>query len=87
METGNKPTVLHHESNLSQAAYLLALAIPLIEIKSEPGSRRVTWAFDNTDDRCGRALIQFSNRAQIAALDYAAALLQLKRTLPSGGAR
>ena len=69
----------HTENDLYAAAYLLAVGIPLTDIRLV-GSR-VVFVFDNADGQASSTVREYTAGATIPAREFAAAIVQTKTML------
>jgi hypothetical protein len=69
----------HLESDLYQAAYLIARGIPLNEL--QPIGSRIIFAFDNSDGQAAAAVKEYAQGASLPARDFAHALVETKTRL------
>lgn len=69
----------HLESDLYQAAYLIARGIPLNDL--QPIGSRIIFAFDNTDGRATAAAKEYTQGASLPARDFAHAIAETKTRL------
>ena len=69
----------HLENDLYAAAFLLAVGIPLTDIR--PVGSRVVFVFDNADGQASSTVRAYTVGATIPAREYAAAILQTKTML------
>ncbi len=69
----------HLESDLYQAAYLIARGIPLNEL--QPIGSRIIFAFDNSDGQAAAAVKEYAQGASLPAREFAHAIAQTKTRL------
>jgi|GEM_PF-3892448 len=69
----------HLESDLYQAAYLIARGIPLNNL--QPIGSRIIFAFDDRDGQASNAVREYTGGATIPAREFAAAIAQTKTRL------
>jgi len=69
----------HLESDLNQAAFLIARGIPLNHL--EPIGSRIIFAFEDADGQASAAVREYAQGASIAAREFAHAIAQTKTRL------
>src|SRR5215472_3239525 len=69
----------HLESDLYQAAYLIARGIPLNEL--QPIGSRIIFAFDDSDGQASAAVKEYAQGASLPAREFAHAIAQTKTRL------
>jgi hypothetical protein len=69
----------HLESDLYQAAYLIARDIPLNNL--QPIGSRIIFAFDDREGQASNAVREYTAGATIPAREFAAAIAQTKTRL------
>lgn len=69
----------HLESDLYQAAFLIARGIPLNEL--QPIGSRVIFSFDNSDGQATAAVKEYAQGASLPAREFAQAISETKTRL------
>lgn len=69
----------HLENDLYAAAFLLAVGIPLTDLR--PIGSRVVFVFDNADGQANSTVRAYTGGASIPAREFAAAIIQTKTML------
>jgi hypothetical protein len=69
----------HLESDLYQAAYLIARGIPLNNL--QPIGSRIIFAFDDRDGQASNAVKEYAQGASLPAREFAHAIAQTKTRL------
>lgn len=69
----------HLESDLYQAAYLIARGIALNEL--QPIGSRIIFAFDNADGQAAAAVKEYAQGASLPAREFAQAISETKTRL------
>lgn len=69
----------HLESDLYQAAYLIARGVPLNDL--QPIGSRIIFSFDNHDGQAAAAVKEYSEGASLPAREFANAIAQTKTKL------
>lgn len=69
----------HLESDLYQAAYLIARGIPLNDL--QPIGSRIIFAFDNSEGQATAAVKEYAHGASLPAREFAHAIAETKTRL------